>query len=360
MPPLKHQNKYVTDLKEKAETFNSFFAEQCSLMNNSSKLPSTFLKGTDKFIPSIAFSSSDITRIIQDLDPNKVHGHDMISIPMLEIWGESISKPLEIILNSCIEKGQFPNGWKKATVVPVHKKGHKQVLRNYRPVSLLPICGKIFERLIYNNLYEFFIKSDLISSNQSGFKQGDSCIYQLLPITHESYQSFDNGFEVRGIFLDINKAFDKVWHKSLIFELKQNVVTGDLLNILIDFLKVRKQRVVLNGQYSEWPNISAGVPQGSILEPLLFLIYINDWSVNLSSNPKLSADDTSLFPVLHNINQSGINLNDDLEKISNWAFQWKMSFNPDINIQAQEVIFSRRLQKSNHPSLTFNGTSVTQ
>ena len=136
-------------------------------------------------------------------------------------------------------------------MVPVHKKGDKQVLRNYRPVSLLPICGKIFERLIYNNLYEFFIKSDLISSNQSGFKQGDSCIYQLLPITHESYQSFDNGFEVRGIFLDINKAFDKVWHKSLIFELKQNVVTGDLLNILIDFLKVRKQRVVLNGQYSE-------------------------------------------------------------------------------------------------------------
>ena len=85
MPPLKHQNKYVTDLKEKAETFNSFFAEQCSLMNNSSKLPSTFLKETDKFIPSIAFSSSDITRIIQDLDPNKVHGHDMISIPMLKI-----------------------------------------------------------------------------------------------------------------------------------------------------------------------------------------------------------------------------------------------------------------------------------
>ena len=125
------------------------------------------------------------------------------------------------------------------------------MLRNYPPVSLLPICGKIFERLIYNNLYEFFIKSDLISSNQSGFKLGDSCIYQLLPITHESYQSFDNGFEVRGIFLDINKAFDKVWHKGLIFELKQNVVTGDLLNILIDFLKVRKQRVVLNGQYSE-------------------------------------------------------------------------------------------------------------
>ena len=130
--------------------------------------------------------------------------------------------------------------------------------------------------------------------------------------------------------------------------------------ILIDFLKERKQRVVLNGQHSNWSNISAGVLQGSILGPLLFLIYINDLSDNLISNPRLFADDTSLFSVVHDINQSGINLYDDLEKISNWAFPWKMSFNPDINKQAQEVIFSRRLQKSNHLSLTFNGTSVTQ
>ena len=157
----------------------------------------------------------------------------MISIRKLKIFGESISKPLRIILKSCIEKGQFPNEWKKANVVPVHKKGDKRVLRNYRPVSLLPICGKIFERLMYNNLYEFFIKHDLISSNQSGFKQGDSCIYQLLSITHEIYQLFDNDFEVRGVFLDISKAFDKFWHKGLIFKLKQNGVIGDLLNILI-------------------------------------------------------------------------------------------------------------------------------
>ena len=147
-----------------------------------------------------------------------------------------ISKPLEIIFKPWIEKGQFANEWKKANVVPVHKKGDKQVLRNYRPVSLLPICGKIFERLIYNNFYEFFIKNDLISSNQSGFNQDGSCIYQLLSITHEIYQSFDNGFEVRGIFLDFSKAFDKVWHKGLTFKFKKNGVTGDLLNILIDFL----------------------------------------------------------------------------------------------------------------------------
>ena len=136
-------------------------------------------------------------------------------------------------------------------------------------------------------------------------------------------------------------------------------VTGDLLSTLIDFLKERKQRVVLNGQHSRWSNVSAGVPQGSILGSR-FLIYINDLPDNLSSNPKLFADDISLFSVEHDINQSGINLNDDWEKISNWAFQWKMSFNPDTNKQAQEVIFSRSLQMSNHPSLTFSSTSVTK
>ena len=136
-------------------------------------------------------------------------------------------------------------------------------------------------------------------------------------------------------------------------------VTGDLLSTLIDFLKERKQRVVLNGQHSRWSNVSAGVPQGSILGPL-FLIYINDLPDNLSSNPKLFVDDISLFSVEHDINQSGINLNDDWEKISNWAFQWKMSFNPDTNKQVQEVIFSRNLRKTNHPSVTFSSTSVTQ
>ena len=183
----------------------------------------------------------------------------------------------------------------KTNVVSVHKKDDKQVSKNYRPVSLVPICRKIFEGLIYNNLFELFIKNNLVWSNESGFKQGDACIYQLLSIAREIYQSFDNGFEVRGIFLNTSKAFNKVWHIGLIFKLKQNKVTIDLINILIDFLKERKWRVILNFQHSKWSNISAGVPQGSILGPVPFLIYINDLTGNLSLNPKLFADDNSLF-----------------------------------------------------------------
>ena len=129
-------------------------------------------------------------------------------------------------------------------------------------MSLLPICGKIFERLIYNSLFEFFISNKLISSNQSGFKPGDSCINQLLSITHEIYKSFDDRYEVRGIFIDISKAFDKVWHNGLIYKLKQNGVSGNLWKLIIYFLDARKQRVVLNAQYSSWASVKAEVPQG--------------------------------------------------------------------------------------------------
>ena len=222
----------------------------------------------------INFSKGDILRVIRKLDPNKAHGHDQISIRMIQICDKTISKPLFLIFNSCMQSGVFPSEWKMANVVPVYKKNDKQNIKNYRPVSLLPIFGKIFERIIYNEMYPFFIQNELISPNQSGFKQGDSCINQLLSITHDIYQSLDEVYEVRGVFLDMSKAFDKVWHKGLLYKLEQNGIKGPLLNILADFLRSRKQRVVLNGQNSSWSDILAGVPQESILGPLLFLIYI--------------------------------------------------------------------------------------
>ena len=161
-------------------------------------------------------------------------------------------------------------------------------------------------------------------------------------------------------FLDISKAFDKVWHDGITYKLNQKGVSGNLLNLLEDFLKERKQRVVLNGQVSTWKNINAVVPEGSILGPLLLLIYINDLTEGPTTNVKLFADDNFLFSVVHVTQTSANDLNKDLELINNWAFQRKMNFNPDPAKQAHEVIFSRNAKEIYHPPLVFNNTSVSQ
>ena len=216
IPPLLQDNKYVTDFKKKAELFNSFFAEQFSIIDNSSELPSNFLKKTDKSISAITFTCDDIATLIKNLDPNKAHGHDMISIRMLKLCGKSICKPLDLIFQSSIKQGKFPTEWKKANVVPVHKKGDKQILKNYRPISLLPICGKIFERLIYNNLFEYFIENDFISQNQSGFKPGDSRINQLISITQLIYiNRLTKGLKSEEFFLTYPRLLIKFGMKVL-------------------------------------------------------------------------------------------------------------------------------------------------
>ena len=167
-------------------------------------------------------------------------------------------------------------------------------------------------------MYNYISKNNLLSPSQSGFRPGDSCLNQLLSITHLIHSSFDDysSLETRGVFLDMSKAFDKVWHDGLIYKLKTFGITGNLLSLLKDFLSNRSQRVALNGQYSEWKGVKAGVPQGSILGPLFFLIYINDLSVNLKSTVKLFADDVSLFSIVNDPTTSANELNSDLRKIN--------------------------------------------
>ena len=219
------------------------------------------------------------------------------------------SLPLQIIFTNIPTTSIFPDMWKLANVTPIFKKVDKQLIKNYRPVSLLPI--------IFNNLYSYLHTYNLITKNQSGFRPGDSTTNQLLYLLDEIHQAFDSpkSFEVRAVFLDISKAFDKVWHNELIFKLEQNGISGNLLKLFQNYLSNRKQRVVLNGSYSDYSSVQSGVPQGSVLGPLLFLIYTNDLEINIKSNVKFFADDTMLFSIVKNPEISANCLNHDLEII---------------------------------------------
>ena len=229
IPPLQISNTLVSDFKKKANIFNKSFASQCVPLNNGSNIPYCQSYMTNAKISSIKFENKNIINVIKALDPYKAHGYDDISI--------EIVKPLTILFKNCISQGIFPNNWKKSNIFPIHKKGDKQIVNNYRPVSLLPICGKIFERLIFNSLYQFLEEHNLLSIHQSGFRCNDPCINQLLFIVDTLYKAFDAylTFDARGVFLDMPKDFDKVWHKLLIYKLKSMGVSDSLLKFIHSF-----------------------------------------------------------------------------------------------------------------------------
>ena len=201
------------------------------------------------------------------------------------------------IFRASIQESVFPDCRKKANIVPIYKKESKNLLKNYRSISLLPIFGKIYERIIFKGLFNHFHQNQHFTKCQSGFLPDDSCISQLLSIVHEINSSFDcyPTIDVRGVCLDISKAFDKVWHEEIPFKLKTYGVNIEVLTLLTNYLHERFQRVLLHGQTSSWELVKSVVPQGSELGLLLFLIYINDLPNNLKSTCKIFTDDTSIF-----------------------------------------------------------------
>ena len=254
IPPVRNsRNILVHDVFEKANVFNSFFASQCSLIDNLSVLPPVTRVLTHR-LDTVNFDEAKILAFIRALNINKAHGWDDISIRMIKLCDESLLKPLMNIFQFSLATGKFPNDWKKGNIVPIHKKGDKSIVKNYRPVSLLPIFSKLFEKCIYDTLYSFFETNGLFTSCQSGFRKGDSCTSQLLSITHDIFKGFDANpsLDTRGVFLDISKAFDRVWHDGLLFKLQYYGVSGPLLSLLKDFLSGRVQRVTLNGHSSIW------------------------------------------------------------------------------------------------------------
>ena len=201
-----------------------------------------------------------------------------------------------------------------------------------------------------------YTANNLITKNQSGFRPGDSTSNQLLYLVNEIHLAFvdPKSLEVRAVFFDISKAFDNVWHDELFFKYKKNGISGSLIEVFGNYLHNRKQRMILNGFHSDYSNIGCGVPRGSVLGPLLFLIYINDLERNIRSNIKFFSDHTMLWSIVEDPVISANILNHDLDNIYQWAHQWEMEFNSEPTKQATEVLFYCKKVSSNHPQLMFN------
>ena len=241
IPPLLVDDKFVIDIQRKANVFNKFFAEQCTPLNNNSSLPVNQLFLTYSRLMSLDFDEDELLLIIRALNINKAHGHDDISIRMIKICDKSLIKPLMLIFKKSIRSSYYPDIWKKSNVIPVHKKNDKRLVNNYGPISLLPVFGKIFDKIIFNKIYNYLSEENLLNPNQSGFRPSDSCMNQLLAITHEIFEAFDcnPSLEVRSVFLDISKAFDNVWHEGLTYKITSMGISGELLKLLENYLSDR-------------------------------------------------------------------------------------------------------------------------
>jgi hypothetical protein len=223
--------------------------------------------------------------------------------------------------------GIFPTSWKDAIVTAIFKKLNRQLTENYRPVSLLCCISKVFERLIYNNTYKHLLDNNLLDDENSGFCKNDSAILKLLALTDTIYKGLDDHDELLLVFLDISKAFDKVWHQGLLFKLEQVGIGGTLLEWFSSYLDNRKQRVVVNGQSSDLKHLHAGVPQGSILGPLLWLIYVSDMTDNTKCKAGKFADDIMFTKQITEHLDTAVEIvNCDLESTLDWSEQWRATF----------------------------------
>lgn len=355
--PLLHNGKLITDGDMKTNLHNDFFISQTSLDLSTAQLPIE-PPTRQHSIPQPVIQPVDVYEILISLDPNKATGPDGIGNRLLKESAVPIASPMSHLFNFCLSLGHFPDCWKVANVIPVYKKNDPLLCTNYRPISLLPCISKVFEKLLFNHIFSFLKTHNLISKRQSGFTPGDSAVNQLIAICNNLYKCIDSGDEMIGVFLDLTKAFDKVWHAGLLYKMQCIGISGKRLEILKSYLTERKQRVVLNGHKSEIKTLQAGVPQGSVLGPLLFLIFINDISEDLSSESFLFADDTSLFEhiVNNNIQIAAQKINCDLEIINKWAKRWLLIINPSKTVV---MLFSRKRSPSQLPAFLLGDYVLT-
>ena len=328
---------------------NTYFSSISTVPDSTPELPAFHLK-TNQKLETFQITEQEVYDIISTLNINKASGPKFISYRLLK----SVAKSLTVLFNRLIIEEIFPDSWKFSYVIPIPKKGDANDPSNHRPISLLNPLGKVMERLVFKHIYNHMHTNNLLYRYQSGFLPGHSTTFQLIDIYHSICNTFDNNQFSCMVFCDISKAFDRVWHEGLIFKLKQYGISNNLLAFLKNYLSDRKQSVILNDITSTSLPLTAGVPQGSVLGPLLFLIYVNDIAEYLVSLTRLFADDSSLFVSAASILDIEAILNHDLAIISDWAKSWLVKFNPCKT----EAIFFSYFNTDLFPNIVFDGVNI--
>ena len=316
-----------------ANNFNDYFVnvanEITSKIPRNPKSPLSCLKSPNPETFFISPSTSDeVSNIIKSLVNGKSTGPNSIPIKLLKILDPCISPHLSLIINKSFEEGTFPDNLKIAMVIPIFKKGAAGNNSNYRPISLLPIFSKIFEKLMHKRLYSFLEMHETLFEMQFGFRTGHSTEHALVSLSEKIKCTLDSGNVGCGIFIDLQKAFDTVNHRILLQKLEHYGIRGIALQWFQSYLHNRKQFVSVNGHSSRLSNITCGVPLGSVLGPLLFLIYINDLpSTSKSLSFFLFADDTNIYFESNSTDRLIKVINGELKTVKAWLESNKLSLN---------------------------------
>ena len=311
-----------------AEDLNGYFSSVFTKEDISSSpvADAKFQGAKSDYLGPLVVTPELVAKKIKAMKDNKSPGVDGIPPKLLMETVEQISIPLARVFNLSLKEGVVPFEWKEANIIPLFKKGSRNKSENYRPVSLTSVICKLLERLIKDHMVEFLVKHKLLNSSQHGFLKARSCLTNMLCFLEEITKWIDVGSPVDIIYLDFQKTFDKVPHQRLLLKLKAHGIGDSITDWIEQWLTDRRQRVVVDGEVSNWKSVLSGVPQGSVLGPILFLIYINDLDDSITSNVLKFADDTKLF---RKVNTDGDkqHLQNDLDRLVKWSEKWQMLFN---------------------------------
>ena len=327
----------VADLKKPDGTKTKTDREKCDLLNDffqsvftqedKGPLPEAPSYEYGEVLDDFEVTEEEIRKQLANLKPDKAPGPDGIPPGILAQAADELAKPFTLLFRKSLESGKIPKEWKTAYVTPIFKKGSKLTPSNYRPVSLTCIACKVMEKVVRARVMKHLQDNNLISMEQHGFVPGRSTITQLLEVLDMWTNIIEEGGSVDIIYMDYQKAFDSVPHRRLIEKVKAHGVGGQVLRWIQDFLSERRQRVVINGTQSQEADVTSGIPQGSVLGPLLFVVFINDLPQNVKSTVKMFADDTKLFGRSDNV-QGQQNIQKDLDQLQQWSDKWQLKFHP--------------------------------